>query len=145
MWPKSTGTRQYYTFIKPIIVFVAGLRWLKIFRQTLKRGATKFSYRPISCDISLERSAYEGNDFIQKKRLRHPWPKWWHVKVDELTKFDRMPFLTELTYTLVNCTIVFLFAYDFKQSIAPKRPKIKHLLRPHFWGQFWIFWGAPGF
>lgn len=39
---------------------------------------------------------------------QNPWPKWLPVKCDRLPNFDEVSFRMELTYTPLNCTIVFI-------------------------------------
>lgn len=59
-----------------------------------------FKCKPLSCDMSLERSNYQKNNEDYNMFLRHPCAKWWLVKIDQLSDVDRLPFWTGLTYKL---------------------------------------------
>lgn len=71
--------------------------------------------------------------FIVVFDISTPYPKWQPVKVGQSSNFDRLPFYTELAYTSVGSTVLFLLSCRLKEvphkRVYNKNPKIP------FWEQ----------
>lgn len=71
-------------------------------------------------------TSYQKNYVTSKRFLRHPRPKSRPVKVLQLSDFYKVPFRLGLTYTPVNCIIVFLLSIRLKQGISQNGLEIKN-------------------
>lgn len=60
---------------------------------------------------SINRKVYSQETL---RHLRYPRPKWWPVKIDRLSNFDKVSFRAGLTWTPVNYTNVFLLPSRLK-------------------------------
>lgn len=79
---------------------------------------------------------------IKKCFFNSPGPKWQIIKVHQLPNYDRVSFCTDLTYTPVHSTIVFILHSHLKQDV-PQNGLTKSFFKNGDI-QFWIgstFWG----